>query len=141
MNGKSRVYLTAMSMIDDPVRSVRNEAARLVIGTPLATLGQSERDAARRAVAAYQNSLFARADFQETQMQIAGLAMTIRNFRAAQSALREALSMDPQLADAWLTLARIQSALRRPAEAKATLETATRKVPGNAVDPNRSGWR
>jgi predicted CXXCH cytochrome family protein len=122
---------TALSMIEDPARSVRIEAAKLFLGTPLNELPDNERGAAQRAIAAYQGSLLASADYPETQMQIAGLSMTLRQFEAAQAAFREAVEMDPQLAQAWITLARIQWALQRPAEAIATLEKAARKVPGD----------
>ena len=122
---------TATSVLNDPVRSVRTEAAKLLIGLPLDALSDSDQRVARRAIAAYQSSLFARADYPETQMQIAGLAMALRNFNAAQGALKEALSMDPQLADAWVTLAQIQSALRHPDQAIETLESAAQAIPDN----------
>jgi predicted CXXCH cytochrome family protein len=112
----------AADLLDDQARSVRIEAAKLLIGQPLGALSAAQRQAARAVLADYQRSLFARADYPETQMQIAGVAMTLRNFDAAQSALKEALRMDPQLADAWIMLARIQAALGKHHEAVETLE-------------------
>jgi tetratricopeptide (TPR) repeat protein len=121
----------AAGLLDDPMRSVRLEAAQLLIGQPLGALSDGQRQAARAALAEYQRSLFARADYPETQMQIAGVAMTLRNFGAAQGALKEALRMDPQLADAWITLARIQAALGRQGEAIETLQRAADAVHDN----------
>ncbi|RIA45419.1 cytochrome c3 family protein [Dichotomicrobium thermohalophilum] len=121
----------AAGLLDDPVRSVRLEAAKLLIGQPLGALSAAQRQAAQAVLADYQRTLFARADYPETQMQIAGVAMTLRNFGAAQGALKEALRMDPQLADAWLTLSRIQAALGQRDEALKTLERASRNVPDN----------
>jgi predicted CXXCH cytochrome family protein len=120
-------------LLSDPVKSVRLEAARLMMGASLEGLTKKDQAAARNAISAYQNSLLARADFPESQMQIAGLAMFLRDFRTAQKALQTALSMDPQLAPAWLTLARIQSALRQSRQALNTLEKAAQKVPENAA--------
>jgi len=118
----ARRLQAAAGLLDDPVRAVRLEAAKLLIGQPLGQLSPAQQEAARAALADYQRALFARADYPETQMQIAGVAMTLRNFDAAQGALQEALRMDPQLADAWLTLARIQAALGKRHEAVETLE-------------------
>lgn len=124
---------TAIGLLSDPAKSVRLDAAQLLIGVPLDGLSKAKRAAARNANAAYQRSLFSRADFPETQMQIAGLAMVLRDFRTAQKALQTAVKMDPQLADAWLTLARIQVALRQPERARKTLEQAAQKLPENAA--------
>ena len=119
---------TAVSLLSDPISSVRLDVAQLLLGVPLRGLTEAERTAARSANVAYQRSLFARADFPETQMQIAGLAMVLRDFRTAQKALQTAVKMDPQLANAWLTLARIQVALRQPVRARKTLEQAAGKI-------------
>jgi len=123
----------AAPLLRDPVKAVRLEAARLMIGIPLDGLSGSDKAAARREISAYQRSLFARADFPETQMQIAGLAMVLRDFRTAQKAFRTALTMDPQLVDAWLTLARIQAATRQPDQVRETLEQAAQILPENAA--------
>jgi predicted CXXCH cytochrome family protein len=125
-----RIELVA-SLLHDPAKSVRLEAARLMIGIPLEGLSGKDKAAARREIGAYQRSVFSRADYPETQMQIAGLAMVLKEFGTAQTALRAALSMDPQLADAWLTLARIQAALRQPERTRKTLERAAEKLPEN----------
>jgi len=119
-------------LLADPALAVRLEAARLVAGVPLDALGEKQQIIAQSAIRDYQKSLFDRSDYPETQMQIAGLAMTLKRFDTAQQALRAALSMDPQLADAWLMLARIQTATRRPERARETLEQAAQRVPDNA---------
>jgi tetratricopeptide (TPR) repeat protein len=124
---------TALALLGDTAKAVRLEAARLLIGVPLGSLSKTDRTAAGNALASYQSSLFVRADFPETQMQIAGLAMVLKDFRTAQHALRTAVKMDPQLADAWITLARIQSALRQPDRAKKTLEQAVLELPKNGL--------
>jgi tetratricopeptide (TPR) repeat protein len=124
---------TALALLGDSTKAVRLEAATLLLGVPLDGLSKTDQTAARNAMVAYQNSLFKRADFPETQMQIAGLAMVLRDFRTAQKALRTAVTMDPQLVNAWLTLARIQTALRQPGHALKTLEQAAQKVPDNAA--------
>ncbi len=126
-----RVELAA-PLLRDPAKAVRLEAARLFINIRFDDLSDENKAAASTEISAYEKSLFSRADFPETQMQVAGLAMALRRFSIATKALKTALAMDPQLADAWLTLARIQSALDGPNRARKTLETAARKVPEDA---------
>ena len=120
-------------MLKDPVRAVRIEAGRQFAGQRVRRLSKADQLYARRAIDDYQQSIVANADFPETQMQIAGLAMTLKKFSLAERALRNALEMDPQLADAWISLARIQLALGKPQLARVTLEKAKEKLPGNGV--------
>lgn len=121
----------AAPLLRDPVRAVRLEAARAMVTVPAERLSKSVRLDARKAFGEYQQSLLAQADFPETQMQIAGLAMVTRNFAAARQALKTALDMDPQLVQAWFTLARIEAALGKPDEAIKTLQQAVVSLPGN----------
>ena len=130
---RARKIEAAATAVSDPVRAVRQEAARLLIGEPLAVLPANRRRAAGAAITELQRALFANADFPETQMQIAGLAMVMRNVPVADQALRTALRMDPQLADAWLLLARIQSASGKSKAAQKTLTEANRLLPQNYV--------
>ncbi len=117
--------------LSDSRRSVRVEAGRQFLTVPATHIPEKHRADARHAIGDYQRSIVANADFPETQMQIAGLAMVLKKFAVAERALRSALSLDPQLADAWLSLARIQMATRKPKEAHKTLQQATTKLPGN----------
>jgi tetratricopeptide (TPR) repeat protein len=121
----------AGGLLTDPVGAVRLDAARSLASVPSQSLPPILQRKVQSAMSEYQRSLLANADFPETQMQIAGLAMVTRNFRAAQAALRSALSMDPQLVQAWFTLARIQSALGEAEEATKTLEQAVIRLPNN----------
>ncbi|MGI9483034.1 MAG: tetratricopeptide repeat protein [Hyphomicrobiales bacterium] len=118
-------------LLSDKSKMVRIAAARELVGVP--ARGASEKVAAQMKAANqdFQSSLLARADFPETQMAIAGLALTMRNTKAAKSALSEALAMDPQLGEAWRLKARIEMAEGNPAAARNTLEAALQKMPGS----------
>ncbi len=118
-------------LLNDPVKTVRIEAGRLFLTIPRGGLTEADKIAARNAIGEYQLSLLKQADFPVTQMQIAGLAMYLRRFPTAEKALRTAVTMDPQLATAWLTLARIQMATRKPEQARQTLEQAAARIPDN----------
>lgn len=129
---QTKIAIT-MVLQNDPVKTVRLEAARLIIGQPLDGFSEADKKKVDHVIRDYQKSLIAQADFPETQMQIAGLAMSQRNFKMAQAAFQNALSMDPQLAIAWITLARIQMATGESERSLNTLEQGARRVPDNAV--------
>ncbi|MDX1423465.1 MAG: multiheme c-type cytochrome [Kiloniellales bacterium] len=94
-------------LLRDPMKSVRIEAARSLLD--LLAGGETPAGAAA-AMREYQQALIAKADFPETQMAIAGTALTFRNFAAAESAFAEAARMDPQLVEAWQMIARLRAA-------------------------------
>lgn len=124
---------SAIKLMEDPALSVRQETARLLAGTPGESLNAQQRQALAQNMRDFQTSLVGRSDFPETQLQIAGLAMVLRDFDTAKSAFSTALEMDPQLEQAWITLARIQQAQGLGEQAIATLNAGTRAVPGSSA--------
>jgi Tfp pilus assembly protein PilF len=86
--------------------------------------------AARRELGA---ALATSADFPESQLQIAGIGLQIRNWQLAQTAFQEAATLDPQLVDAWIMLVRIRAALGETAGARAALAAALAANPRDAA--------
>lgn len=123
----------AIPFLRDKSRAVRLTAIPQVLDATRSDLRQDDLQAIASVMQEHQRALMANADFPETQMSIAGLALVLRNLPAAEKALRTAVAMDPQLGDAWLLLARVQMQARRPREAKATLRSAIAKLGGSAV--------
>ncbi len=118
-----------LPLLEDERKMVRIAAARELAGIPRSAI---DPDAGAKLISAnreFQSALLSRADFPETQMSIAGLAMSLRNMRVAKSALSEAIALDPQLSDAWHLKARIELAERNPQAARATLEAAIAVLP------------
>ena len=111
------------SLLSDPRRSVRIEAARQLVDVPPRDVPRAARPALRTAIVEYHASLVATLDLPETQMNLAGLAYRTGNPRAAEVALRTALNMDRNLGEAWLRLAELQSTMGRRNEAEMTLRT------------------
>jgi hypothetical protein len=97
-------------LLSNPYRVIRIEAARALLDVPRALYPPKHVAAVDAAMREYQLSLVAKADFPETQLVIAGTAFALRNLPAADSALKTALSMDPQIGEAWLMLARLPDA-------------------------------
>ena len=127
-----RARLVAPRMTD-PVRSVRIAAARATVDIPLTGLTAEERHIVEASRADLRATMLALADFPETQMQIGGLAMALRNLPAADAAFHEAARMDPQLIDAWMSRARIALAQRDPQGAAAILGDGLEVSPESAL--------
>jgi len=115
-------------LLQDPLKAVRIEAVRGLLD--LIARGDRPAEAAS-ALQEYQQALIAKADFPETQMAIAGTALTFRNFAAAESAFAEAVRMDPQLVEAWLMIARLRAAKGDLAGAAEAVRDGLASNPGN----------
>jgi predicted CXXCH cytochrome family protein len=120
-------------LLDDPAQSVRIEAARALIDVTNVRYPPAIARRLRSAMGEFQASLIAKADFPEIQLVIGGTALALRNSQAAERAISEAVAMDPQLSDGWLTLARLQISRRDFATAEQTLERAVQAVPEDAL--------
>ena len=122
-------------LLSDPMKTVRLAAA-----LELATIGDAmpagDRPALQKAFGELRESFAARADFPETQMAIGGLAMTSRDWQAADAAFLQASTLDPQLAEAWLARARIRAALGDVVGATEILNAAYLRNEGNVQIAN-----
>jgi predicted CXXCH cytochrome family protein len=125
-------YKHLVPMLKDRAKSVRISAARELLNLSADKFKQVDRKLFGSTVKEYQNSLLAKADFPQTQMALGGLALLGRNFKAAEAAFREAISMDPQFDQAWLMITRIQLAQSRLPAARKTLLEAIEKRPQSA---------
>jgi tetratricopeptide (TPR) repeat protein len=115
--------LRLVSLLADPVRSVRMAAARELIDAPVRLPPRIAADMAR-AMGEWQAALASRLDFPETHLNLGGLALTMRNPPAAAAAFREVVRMDPQRADAWVMLVRIAAATEGLEATRAVLAEA-----------------
>lgn len=118
-------------VLSDSAKSVRIAAAKELIGaigreTPASLLVQY-----RRANAELMAALQARTDFPETHLTLGALALRLRNVPAAQAAFREAVELDPQLVDGWVTLVRIDLELGRRSLAQTVLQQALKANPND----------
>lgn len=116
--------------LTDPVRSVRVAAAKALLDARPAP-GSPGGTALSAAMGEWQAALMRRTDFPETHLQIAGAGLTMRNWQLALGGFREAVSLDPQLAEGWSMIVQIEAALGQPAEARTALAEALRANPDN----------
>ena len=120
-----------LPLLTDLRRSVRIEAARSILDLPPARYPPRVEPAVRSAMGEYQRSLLAKADFPEAQLAIAGVALTRRNFSAAEKAFVEAVRLDPQRVDAWVMIARLREAQGKTLEAEGAVRDGLKANPGN----------
>jgi len=122
-----------VGLLDDPVRTVRIAAARMMLGAPVAHLpGRMARDLSA-AMAEWQEALGSRLDFPETHLALGGAALSMRSAAAARAAFREAVTLDAQRVEGWVMLARIAAATEGEAATRAVLGEALARNPADAV--------
>lgn len=120
-----------VGLFDDPVQAVRIAAARGFLGMRIAHMPERMELSMQKAMGEWQQSLLLKADFPETQLALGGLALSSRNMEAAVRAFEEAVSLDPQLTQAWGMIIRIQAATGDTEAAKSTVERALERIPND----------
>lgn len=86
--------------LSDAFQAVRIVAVRALLATDILDLSAGSNALLRRADREWRQSLLVKTDFPETQAVIGGLALSIRNVDAAESAFKEAVRQDLQLVQA-----------------------------------------
>ena len=119
--------------LDDPARTVRIAAARMLLGAPVARLPERMARDAAAGMAEWQAALASRLDFPETHLVLGGAALSMRSAVAARAAFGEAVTLDPQLVDGWVMLARIAAATEGVGATLAILEEALARNPEDPV--------
>ena len=119
--------------LEDPVRTVRISAARALLGVPTDDLSSEQRNNFGAAMRDWSNALAGRLDFPETQLQLAGMALTMRAIPQALSAFEEVVRLDPQLSDAWIMIVRIKAATEGRTAALRALDKALEVLPDNSA--------
>lgn len=120
-------------LLADPVRSVRMNAAREFLTLSSLVESPDLQTALSAAMRDWQASLMAKADYPETQLTIAGVAMTTRRPSVALKAFEEAVALDPQREEAWIMIVRLNAALGNDAAARQALETASGLLPDSVA--------
>jgi len=119
--------------LSDKMRAVRIAAARSLVTISPTYFTPDQRELFSGAFIEFQRSLLAGADHPSTQMGLAGLALSFRNIKAAKAAIGEALIIDPQLSDAWIMKAKLETAERRPDLVEKTMQDAQTALPDSFV--------
>ena len=127
-----RIELLA-PLLDDPVRTVRMEAARLLAGAPRERLTEAQRGSLDRAFAEYLAAERFNADRPESHLNLALVFMAERRPEEAEAELKEALAVDPRFVPAAVNLADLYRAIGRDAEGERVLQDVLAQEPRSAV--------
>jgi predicted Zn-dependent protease len=120
------------SLLNDPVRSVRIEAAEVVAGTPPDGLPTGAGEALGRAIAEYVAAQELNADRPEAHLNLALLFVKQKQYGRARSELHNALALDPAFAPAAVNLADLDRELGHEDEGERILIDTIRRSPGDA---------
>jgi len=127
-----RVPLVA-PLLDDPVRTVRIEAASALAGAGDEALDPAQRASFARAAAEFEAVQRYNADRPEAHVALGSFYAQRGRYVDADKAYRRALAMDPRYAPAYVNLADLYRAQGRDADAEAALREALKQVPESAV--------
>ncbi len=116
-------------LLDDPVRGVRLEAARILADVPETQLAADRRQARDSATKEYVDSLMLDADWPAANINLGNLHM--RQGRAAEAiaAYERALSLDPRFVGAYVNLADAHRQQRNEAEGETVLRRGLSVLP------------
>jgi tetratricopeptide (TPR) repeat protein len=120
-----------VSLLDDPNRAVRVEAAR-VLAEARVSLPAEAQAAWQRAAAEYVATLRFNADRPESNVALGGFHAVLGQTEQAEAAFAAALRIDPAFEPAYVNAADVLRAQGREAEAVAMLERGLQQAPGGA---------
>jgi len=127
-----RVPLVA-PLLDDPVRTVRIEAASSLASAGDKALNPAQRASFDRAAAEFEAVQRYSADRPEAHVSLGSFYAQLGRHADADKAYRKALAMDPRYVPAYVNLADLYRAQGRDADAEAALQEGLKQVPESAA--------
>ena len=119
-------------MVDDPVRAVRIEAARL-LAPAVSSLAAERRAGFDRALAEFEAAQTENADRPEALANLGNLYSSRGETARAEDAYRKAIALDPGFVPAYANLADLYRTGRRDADAERVLRNGLQTVPNAAA--------
>jgi len=123
----------AFSMLDDPVRLVRIEAARVLASFPAGELPAKEQKLLSQATQEYLQSQLANADRHEAQTNLGNLYAASGDEAKALTAYQTAISLNPAYIPAYVNFADFYRSRNQEDKAAQLLREAIAKNPNSAV--------
>ena len=118
-----------MPMLDDPDRSVRLEAIRLMTTVPAQQVPSLERSDVKRAIAEYRVALNANADRAQSHLSLGWLAIYEGDLVTAEKEYKKALELEPYFVPNFLNLADLYRLTGRDVDGEALLQKALEFAP------------
>ncbi len=123
----------AFPMLDDPVRAVRIEAARVLAAIPAGELSTQQRASLDTALQEYVTAQQASAERPEAQTNLGDLYAAQGKVEQAIGAYNTAIELDPAYVPGYVNQADLYRVLGKEAEAETLLRRAAGVVPGSAA--------
>jgi len=118
--------------LDDPVRSVRFEAARILASLPPGTLDPADAARLAKILEVYREAQQADADRAEAHMRLAGLDLRQGKLGQAEAEFKLAIEREPEFIPAYVNLADLYRVRSMEPEAESILREALVRSPGQA---------
>jgi Flp pilus assembly protein TadD len=120
-------------MLNDPVRSVRVEAARILADVPRGDLPQQQLTLLENGIQEYIAVQLSNAERPEAQSNLGGLYIALGEFDKAKMALGTAIELSPAFVPAYVNLADLYRGLKDETNAEKTLRRALKVSPDSPV--------
>jgi len=122
----------SLPLLDDPVRAVRIEAARVL--APAATsLAGNDKERFDRALTEFEAAQQENADRPEAHVNLGNLRLARGEFEQAEAAFRKAIALDSRFVPAYVNLADMYRARKRDADSEKILREGLQAAPKAAA--------
>ena len=119
-------------MLDDPVKVVRIEAARVLATVPAGQLKGEQLASYSRAVEEYIESQVVNADRPQAQLNLGNYYLAKQDVQKAEAAYKQAVTLEAAFTPAYVNLADLYRTQGKEEEAEALLRRAINAVPDDA---------
>lgn len=123
----------AFPMLNDPVRLVRMEAARVLADIPPGQIDDEQKKLLDRAIGEYIEAQLANAERAEAHHNLGILYSAMGQGEEAEFAYQTAIDINPAYIPAYVNLADFYSSKDNESEAEQVLRRADKQVPGSAA--------
>lgn len=124
--------LAAAPLLEDPVRGVRVEAARILADVPDDQFPTGRRPARERAAGEYLAALKQDADWPAASASLGNLYLRQGKFESAMAAYQRAITLDPRFIGAYVNLGDLHRMLGDDAQGEAVLRRGLGPLPDSA---------
>ncbi|MBK1650204.1 tetratricopeptide repeat protein [Rhabdochromatium marinum] len=128
----TRERLLAVPLLEDDLKAVRTEAARLLVAVPDDQLAPEAQVQRAQGIEEYIAARQFNAERPEAQFNLAGLYADQGRVQDAEQHYRAAIRLQPQFIPAYVNLAQLLSKNGREGEAEATLRAGLEQQPDSA---------
>ncbi len=126
--------------LNDPVKIVRLEAARILAAVPRGSMEKVQKDLIDKVTEEYRQSLLFNAERPESQVSLAQLYRQLGQVDKAEAAFKEALILQPQYIPAYINYANFLQHQNKESESFKILQRGLKQTQGAALYHSLGLW-